>query len=965
MKAALLKVLREELLEYLQRKLGDSLLGKGGARVVPEAMYIHMGIGIAVEARTGHEGIEEAKVECNKRLEEGAADLCIAVAYDEEVGRARSHDEVEERLRALEHKVSVVAPLYSEDLGSLMLRELAEALKRRNVYERLLEREAVEEIAGEIKEVLDRVSRLERELLEGLERAAEETLALRGREEGAAREAKVKSLLFVIANAMIVHEALASSPPALRLPSLEKIEERDPVGWLLEAWGSLREGRYGQIFELATRALGSLPRGNERLNSLLLALASKAVRAVAEKAIFRHDLAGRLYHRLLFREVAKGLATYYTSLPASAILSSLALDLLETDWGRVGEVGELRIGDLSCGSGTLLSAVYSEIVNRHVTEAPGSARELDALHKVLLEQVLYGFDVVDYAVHLAAATLVMRRPSVEVNSTNIFAVPLGVVNGRPFLGSLSLSVVEGKVRFPKIRTLLGEESTPLTKATTEGSASQSLHVDLFDLVIMNPPFARSGNAGHSVLFGHMAGAQRREVLEELRRLGDSMQRSLGLRGGFGRAGLAAYFTLLSYTVLKEGGVAALVLPRVFLSGSDWEPVREFLLSKGEVHHVVISDDPKAKWAWSENTGLSEMLLVYRKGRRGASGNVIVTYVRKFPSSSLKAELYARRIKEAGEELRPERSGFSPTEEVFVKGGGEEKVPVMFIYAVRSDVFRRAAEEAQNLNVAVGFHHSLLSAVAFELFFERKFLSSPAPLVPLKQYVEQLNPGKDWEGLTGYDVRVFRDMCLKGSLKLHALRNLSRETMSSLELPRGVLEQIHTNQRCASRAGRLVVPGIGRFGLSSVGVIALFHENPILSDVAWTVPLGAEDAKIQALWLNSTPGLIHFLSLRQDSSGSYMPLKKSSLGSLLLVDVKGLRLSARQRLLSFFEENSGRQLGQIGEQLAEALRGHGFRHELDKLILAELFGINAARAEAQLANIYERLLGETLIQSPRA
>jgi len=291
---------------------------------------------------------------------------------------------------------------------------------------------------------------------------------------------------------------------------------------------------------------------------------------------------------VLPRDIAKGLATYYTSIPAATLLASLALDLLTINWGSIEEVAKVRIADFACGSGILLSAVYNEIVDRHTTSAVRPS--LSQLHKVLVEKVLHGFDVLEYAVHLAIMSLVLRDPTQPVGGANIFVLPLGVYNGEVYLGSLDISVVDDYITFPMQKPLFG------TQANIDASERPIPRIERPHLVIMNPPFARTGNVGKSILFGHLPEADRKEVLNKLKELGKKMANKLVLSEGFGRAGLAAYFLLKAYEVSRPDAVLAFVLPRVFLSGSDWRSVREFMANGGHFEYIIISDDPEALWA---------------------------------------------------------------------------------------------------------------------------------------------------------------------------------------------------------------------------------------------------------------------------------------------------------------------------------------------------------------------------------
>ena len=113
-----------------------------------------------------------------------------------------------------------------------------------------------------------------------------------------------------------------------------------------------------------------------------------------------HDLTGRIFQRLIADR--KYLATFYTLPASAALLARLAVAKMEgVDWSDAGAIGRLRIGDFACGTGALLSAVYEQIAARH-ERAGGDAA---ALHKVMMEEALYGCDVMPSAVHITGSTL--------------------------------------------------------------------------------------------------------------------------------------------------------------------------------------------------------------------------------------------------------------------------------------------------------------------------------------------------------------------------------------------------------------------------------------------------------------------------------------------------------------------------------------------------------------------------------
>jgi len=798
---------------------------------------------------------------------------------------------------------------------------------------------------------------------------------------------KAKAALFIIANAMIVHEALVAGGSVKGLHPLSSIDTQDPVKWLELEWENILKttNDYEPIFKPALKLLKILPR-HPYLMKIIFDMSDKAAKAVSTMAVFKQDLAGRLYHTLLLRKIAKSLATYYTSIQAATLLARLAFSTLDSvDWGNLEAISRLCVADYACGSGTLLSAAYTEIMDRYIISS--QQPNLKDLHKFLLENVLWGFDVLEYAVHLASATLVLRDPRMSISHTNTFLLPLGIKQGNQvYLGSLDLVETPGDyIAFPFVQKMY-EPTIPLSeKATIEKKGHAVFRMPKPDIVIMNPPFARTGNVGKSVLFGHLKDAERREVLDKLHELGEDLRKKLHLSGGFGRAGLASYFLLKSYMALKDRGVLAFVLPRVFLSGSDWAPVREFLIKGGEYAYIVVSDDPKNYWAWSENTNLSEILLVYKKTRSQKELKTEVAFVRKRPRSALEARVLADLIIDASKNTGVGIGGYGMTKIVKLESPSQTipslpmgaMPPILaFTYTVDRKIIEDVANK--NLNLAIGFHTAELSSVAYWLYKQHSFFTAQLPLKTLPNYLSERMAeldicfGKDRvkrgghkkpQDIIGYDVRQVIDKCLdKGSIPIRALMEINKDTFSSLEVPQSSLKLTHVPRECFCRAGRLHIPGVARFRLTTIGVVTAYTSEPAISQVTWTIPMSLEEAKVQALWLNTTPGLLHLLSLRQDSAGGFVQIKKEMLGNLLLLDIGRLEKSQKESLLRMADIISGKRLPRLTKQFEDAKKKQEIRYELDKSFL-KLFGVDIEKddiAWQKMKELYEQLAEETLL-----
>ena len=112
-----------------------------------------------------------------------------------------------------------------------------------------------------------------------------------------------------------------------------------------------------------------------------------------EAASLRHDLLGRIFHRIL--DSAK-VMTGHTTLPQPAHLACRAgVRDGDADWKSAGSIGRLRVIDPACGTGTLLMAIAERV--RDLVNREGG---MDGLEKTLIEEVLHGYDTNLTATHL-------------------------------------------------------------------------------------------------------------------------------------------------------------------------------------------------------------------------------------------------------------------------------------------------------------------------------------------------------------------------------------------------------------------------------------------------------------------------------------------------------------------------------------------------------------------------------------
>ena len=412
----------------------------------------------------------------------------------------------------------------------------------------------------------------------------------------------------IIANALVFHERIAGMHPEVKLlrqlagPAAPTLQDA-----ILAAWQGILDINYYPIFAIAKDLLMQLPSADAA--ELLDVLRPTAQTVDAAGVDNAHDLTGRVFQRLIADR--KYLATFYTLPAAAALLARLAVAKMpEVDWADAAAIGKLRVGDFACGTGALLSAVYDQIAARH-ERAGGQAA---ALHPVMLEEVLYGCDVMPSAVHITGATLSGAQPNVDYRQSRLYTMPYGRQSDDSVkIGSLEL------LQTSAVQTLFNTSDPALRTGSAGEETAAQVSVDIpdsgFDLVIMNPPFTRAA--------ADWEGSEReQDYIKQFRGLSTDLntQREMAARQKFlckdtcyhGYAGIASSFAALADRKIKPGGVLALVLPLTASAGVSWQMFRQMLAS-GYAGVTVLSNVANGKdMSFSSDTGMGECLVIARK-----------------------------------------------------------------------------------------------------------------------------------------------------------------------------------------------------------------------------------------------------------------------------------------------------------------------------------------------------------------
>jgi len=680
------------------------------------------------------------------------------------------------------------------------------------------------------------------------------------------------------------------------------------------------------IFNVARQLLLRMPASPE-VQGALRELANTALQLLNDRAALRHDLMGRIYHRLLAD--AKFFGAFYTKIPAATILLKLAVDSFDStiDWKDADAIGEeLKVGDLACGTGTLLKAALSAIEDRYVlsSAANGKLPQSDELHKKMIEQGLWGFDVLPSATHLAAAAVAMHDPRVSVDDMHFYTVPLG---GR------SISAELGSIEFAKGRKihiqkrLLGA-SIGVLRSASKKKNTETLSLPMLNICTMNPPFTRS--VFRNLLFGGVTQEERAGLQSKLQEI----VRRTGLHANI-TAGLGSVFFAIGLRVTHNNGILAFVLPRTVLNGSAWQETQR-LMRGLRIKYVIVSHE-FGNWNFSESTKLSEVLLVMQRvDEKTTPERTIFVNLWRQPRTAYEATTIVRAIKRGAPPKLEDTSGTCELRTNSHKYGE--------IISVNLDESRQTS-----FAIPAAFAQTDLCRTAYYLWKHKIFLPSRGeicdiPLTNLNQLVELGPDGRDiydgfflsasetiYPALWGYDA----DSVVKLTQTANRYLGPLSEPLPGRHLRRA--------QVLWARAGTLMLPKELRLNTSRLCAIVL--PQRALSNVWWPTRWRTGDENERnskerelALWYNSSLGLFTLLMQRQETEGPWCKFPKAWFEELPTLDLRHLPQTAHSKLDELWQSVSEKEFSNISQIATDRVRieiDEAFEQILGTSSLAEL------------------------------
>ena len=548
------------------------------------------GLRVVLEAETGFHRKSQAIKDADARLRQGLTTVVFAVCYPDDV----TEDNLPDATLTWTLRLKAGEPVQGWAEGGV--EQLARAVQQ-----------APNSLSGaDIAAQLlsDSLDAMVHRLKSPVRRALAQALDLpptraKGEDQKDRYLVAAKRGMLVVATAMLFHkrvqEHLPTDPPSgyegswPPATTSECAAQPAPINAFREAWLGILAVDYRPVFETGRAALDALSIDLDTAQGVrnLANVVSQVSELVAG---LRHDLLGRIFHRVL--DTARYDGSYYTSTAAAVLLATLALREQDADWSDPNAVASLRICDPACGTGTLLMAAAERIRDLRNASGRSDPEDDEALGLILVEDVLWGYDVNLTATHMAASTLGMLSPKTSFSRMNIHRALLGVFGGQPYLGSLDF--INGQARLA--------DWPSLTQQVDDGLDTGKLPPRM-DLVIMNPPFTRDSLRHDQFTSAHELAIKQRE--KEILR-GQPYREAARLSGS------ANAFMVLSDKMLSEDiGTVAVVLPTVMATNPAASHTRKYLSKRFHIDTIVSSHDPRRIF-FSESTSIGEVLLVCRR-----------------------------------------------------------------------------------------------------------------------------------------------------------------------------------------------------------------------------------------------------------------------------------------------------------------------------------------------------------------
>lgn len=779
-------------------------------------------------------------------------------------------------------------------------------------------------------EVADLIEQAATLLEQNLTKAQQNRIARRVHQRTALKGMRTTMVLWL--NALLVQQRLSeqkATPP--QIPGVPFAHEHTPKpSKIVAVWRAILRENWRAIFEPAVAVLENAAQIKPKATQDALARLIEAAEIIECARLGLHiNIGAELFPRL--SDDRKRIAAFYTQPTTAELLAGLTLrvdDIPQEEWKRSELMKTRVIGDLACGTGTLLRAGYLRLGALHERIGDATSDSLMTLHANAMEYGLVGTDISPIAAHLTSSSLVSIGQGGPFGATRIGWVQVGRSRGG--------HAQTGSLEYFANRSL--DDLFDVVAGSARGVSAQrhekhSVVVpdQSIDWILMNPPYSRT--RGGQKAF-------------DITGLSDEERKACQRRWGWlvknepvnNKAGMAPSFLALADHKIKRGGRIGFVLPLTAAFAQVWEPTRQMIQERYKkiTAVVVAAGQALGDDALSADTQMEEMLLVATRRTNEEMSHP------PSPIHCVTLKHPPMRTGQAGEIARLINHEVEGTEEILdsrpIRAGGEEighltlfprqvrGMPWWVLGVMHPDV---APTAYRLVNGTLGHLCENMPLGVPMIAIEDLFTVGPT------HHLIGHPQGKDPIGaFEMIPVAEPRD-AIGPDRSLWAAKSKIQRYLAVRATHRGRAHPNSThNDRQAMRAHQSTLFYSRNMRLTSQRLLVAVTELPCLGGRAWTT-LRHDDANICkafALWANSTFGMVvHWTTGQRTQTGRSTAQVKA---------LSKIRCPNFSQLSEEILRRAGVKFDALAKlELLPACQAHadGNRHRLDHAVI-EMFGL---------------------------
>ena len=416
-------------------------------------------------------------------------------------------------------------------------------------------------------------------------------------------------------NAAMLHQRISAGRWMPRINSLSSIKNStNTVRQVIRDWNQIISHDFRPVFEPALETIYAVENEGKiaGLERALRHITAEAERIAETYADMGADHAGPLFNRVIGNQASDG--AYFTRPVAASIATRLTLDACgEQDWTNPEVWRQHKTVDLACGSGTLLTAMLTDM-KRRAREQGADDNYLAQLQRLAVEDVIKGMDINPVSLQLAAAQLTAGNKDVRYRKMGLHLMPYGPSQDDPtrvsagtleLLGQRAIVSRDGELDIP---------DDGISSQSVWGSFDRCDDVELEDaidaakdarIIIMNPPFTNRAKMGEKFPT---------ETQKSLRDRADLMERKLTqadprLMEFADKNSIRPLFVgLADHCVERSDGTLTMISPTIALSAPSGLNERRILAERYQIDTVLTGRWPR-EFTLSQNTEIDESIIV--------------------------------------------------------------------------------------------------------------------------------------------------------------------------------------------------------------------------------------------------------------------------------------------------------------------------------------------------------------------